>query len=88
MKFRPNNRIKCVQDHGTTWYDRVPPGIDFEVTVLGRGFNLVACGYGCLSNPGEDNCYGNGSLHAWGLSKHQRAMLKKAAKAKPCKPAK
>ncbi len=69
MKFRAGNRIKWTQDHCTVISAGVPAGTDWTIEREGDGYSLAACGAGCRKHK---DCYGNGSLHVWGLSARQR----------------
>ena len=76
MRFRKNNRIRYSQDH--IWGGvGLPARTDFKVRPCGKAFDLVACGYGCLERHTPE-CYGNGSLFAWGLTTQQRKRFKEA----------
>ena len=77
MRFSKRNKIRWVQDHCTVYGETLPADVDFEVTPSIVGFNLKACGYGCLEHT---NCYGNGSLFAWRLHHTQRKQLERAAR--------
>lgn len=76
MEVEPNN-IYYGQDH-CLLHRGIPSGVDFRVRRLHAAsgvFKLTACGYGCREHP---DCYGNGSLHAWGMTGRQRKRFEAA----------
>lgn len=78
MRFRKDNQIKYSQDFCTVMGIGVPSGVDFFVERCGQGYSLRACGFGCLDNHTLE-CYGNGSLFAWGLTSAQRKRFEAVA---------
>jgi len=64
MRFRADNQLRAYQDHLCSFYDQIPPGIDFRVSKGRYGWYLSTHGYGCLERGTEcsGDCYGNGSL--------------------------
>ena len=51
MRFRADNQLRAYQDHLCSFYDQIPPGIDFRVSKGSYGWYLCS-----------GDCYGNGSL--------------------------
>ena len=58
LTFREGNTIRGFQDHFTTVYRSLPPGVEFEVHEFGGGFWLVGEGYG-----DHQTQYGNGAIY-------------------------
>ena len=58
LTFRPGNTIRGFQDHLTTMYRSLPPGVEFDIHKFGGGFRLVAEGYG-----DQRTQYGSGAIY-------------------------
>lgn len=66
MKFKPDNGIRCYQDHCTVWYEHIPADLDWTVVHAGDTYTILkAPGFGVLErDSGGNSQYGNGAITA------------------------
>jgi len=77
MRFKPDNKIPAYFDF-VWYYDSIPDGVDFNVTMSDELISLSACGFGCLERHTSD-CYKNGHLTVQ-VKDVPRALLRKIKK--------